>query len=217
MLAEALTGADSHSPRFEDPLADVGSRRDAASVLAGGARLLRSHEPYRPEYRTAIYLVRDVRDVVVSYYREQRALGEFAGELPDFVDQFARGRIDGYGTWFDHVSSWLRAHRLRSGVLLLRYEDMRADTFCGLKMLLEFLGRPMPGARLREIVARNSVERELRHGPRGGDEWAGLWRGNRPWRARAASLGGWRTELTETDLQRLGPATGLLRELGYED
>jgi hypothetical protein len=36
--------------------------------MPDGSRLMHTHEPYRRDYRRVVYLVRDIRDVVLSEF-----------------------------------------------------------------------------------------------------------------------------------------------------
>src|ERR1700761_6865647 len=52
----------------EEAMPFVGRHQNAPQILVGGGRLIKTHESYRDVYRRAIFLIRDVRDVLVSYF-----------------------------------------------------------------------------------------------------------------------------------------------------
>ena len=92
----------------------------------------------------AIYLVRDPRDVAISYSyhsghenfsRTAKVMGHeghgLAGKGKNQLYQFM-------GTWSGHYRSW--ADQSAFPVLVVRYEDMLADTAAELKKMAEFLG-----------------------------------------------------------------------------
>jgi hypothetical protein len=93
-------------------------------------RLLKSHECFDPRYRSIIYIVRDPRDVAVSYYHYAIKRGWIEDKYP--IDQFVRRlltaefdvRARWAAAWDDHVLSWISTRRGKPGFLLLRYEDM---------------------------------------------------------------------------------------------
>jgi hypothetical protein len=133
----------------------VGAHVSAPCFATGQGRLLRTHEPFRKEYAKAIYLVRHVNDVALSYYSQLRQFKieiDFRAFLPDFL----RGRIDGYGSWSNHVRSWLEAD---AEVLLVRFEDMKADPERALGRILSFLGATASAKRIRAAVTNNTVSR----------------------------------------------------------
>ena len=165
LLAHALTaeGADFDSVR--DTVPRVGRHRHARPLLPDGGRVLRTHEPVEPfhgrPHQRVIYLVRDGRDVALSYVAHQRRYGTFEGDTSAFVRRFLTGEVDNYGPWHQHV---LTAHELtRSGraeVLHVRYEDLRADTVQELGRILTFCGEERGDGQpsLEEIVAANTKD-----------------------------------------------------------
>ena len=93
-------------------------------------RIIKSHQYFDPRYPRVIYIVRDPRDVVVSQYHFQRKRKLVPDEFPlaKFVDQFIAGQTCFYGSWGEHVASWLATRYGQTGFLLLRYEDMVENT-----------------------------------------------------------------------------------------
>jgi len=97
--------------------------------------------------RAAIYVVRDPRDVAVSYAHHLGCdLATAVEHMADPVGGMARGRDRAYaqlpqhlGTWSDHVEGWLD-HDLFP-VALVRYEDLLEDPVLQLRRLVEILGR----------------------------------------------------------------------------
>jgi hypothetical protein len=149
VLGQLVTGEPSTYKSVEEVAPGVGYHRNAPRVTRGGGRLIKTHEPYRREYRRAIYLVRDVRAVAVSDYRVLTITKFPELTLDSFVDKFAAGTLDGYGTWQDHVRSWTIDRDPSSEVLVIRYEDMRADPVTHVSAAADFAGL---GAS-RELVA----------------------------------------------------------------
>jgi len=162
-----------------------------------------------------VYLVRDVRDVVVSYYRMYRWLGYFRGTLSEFVADSVTGRVDGFGPWSVHVASWARARRVpATDIWIVTYEDLLADAPAELSKILTFLEIESTPEGLEAVVAHNTVDRmrkaetdtlEVRRS-------AGAAEGRF---VRQASRGGWREELSAKDLDRLQPALAVLASVGY--
>lgn len=144
MLAHALTGVATSFDATEDAIGTVGGRTDVPALLPGGGRILKSHEACSAGVRApgrVVYVVRDGRDVAVSYYEQSRRKGLESGAFSSFLPRFVAGEVDGYGSWGTHVTSWLDRDMARDGRLLtIRYEDLLEDPPGGLQQTLEFLG-----------------------------------------------------------------------------
>jgi hypothetical protein len=118
-------------------------------------RIFKSHLPYRwvPKGPCRyIYVVRDGRDVAVSYYYFYRAMNGFRGTFDAFFQRFMRGKTN-HGSWFDHVAGWCENKRSLN-VLLLRYEDFRRDLEGCIRRIAAFCELKVDEERLPTIVER---------------------------------------------------------------
>ena len=104
-------------------------------------RILKSHEYFDPRYRKVIYIVRDPRDVAVSYfyYLVKMNLISKSYSLSKYIDKFLNGDLDPFGSWKVNVGSWIGARCEDKDFLLLRYEDLLKDTKSQLKSIADFL------------------------------------------------------------------------------
>src|SRR5690242_4987063 len=128
-LFEILTGRESEFNAVNSGLSGPRVRRQALPVLPGEGRLLVTHEPYRKEYKKAIYLVRDARDVLLSEYAFLKALGRFSGDLDQFVITFLQGKANGFSSWRSHIHSWLDSPLAQTpNLLVVRYENLRSNS-----------------------------------------------------------------------------------------
>jgi hypothetical protein len=102
-------------------------------------RIIKIHQPYRPllfaRPRRAILLMRDPRDVMVSYYHMAQATraprGRFEGVFSDFI----RHPRFGLKAWMCHYDSWQSR-----ATLVVRYEAMREDTAREYRRVFRALG-----------------------------------------------------------------------------
>jgi hypothetical protein len=100
-----------------------------------------------------IYVVRDGKDVAVSYYHFYVSHLFFRGGFSDFFDHyFMKGKVQ-YGLWFRHVSEWLE-NKDRLELLILRYEDLVKDMEECLHKIISFCGLEIPAERFPEIMER---------------------------------------------------------------
>jgi Sulfotransferase domain len=182
-------------------------------------RIMKSHEYFNPRFRKVVYIVRDPRDVAVSQFHFYRKRRRIADDYPieHFVSRFVAGDTSDYGSWGDNVASWLVARQKSPAFLLLRYEDMVAQTAPALTRVAEFLGMDASPERVAQAVERSSAEqmRKLE----GKNATASVTRNTRqdiPF-VRAAGAGGWRQTLPESCVAELETAWApLMKWLGYE-
>jgi len=162
LMAQAMTGHEVDYDAIRDTMPPVGRHRRAPSLLPTGGRVARTHEPMQPwrgkPEQPVIYLVRDGRDVCMSYFNHVRRQGQ-VWELPAFAEAFIVGGVDGYGPWHEHARAGLEAARATpASMLVLRYEELRADPVVHLGNVLSFLGIDTPARDLEEVVAANQAE-----------------------------------------------------------
>lgn len=183
-------------------------------------RIIKSHQYFDPRYPDVIYIVRDPRDVVVSQYHFQRKRKLIGDNLPlaSFVDRFIAGQTCFYGSWGEHVASWLATRHGRPGFLLLRYEDMVADTQRELAKVAAFLKVDATSQQLARAVERSSAD-TMRQLEKSQAQQFSSTKNTRQDIAfvRAARAGGWRESLPEACALQLEEAWGRwIQWLGYE-
>ena len=121
-------------------------------------RYLKSHETVDSRYPTVIYVVRDPRDVLVSYYHYKMRLNRIPDghSIAGFAKGFIKGSLDSFGSWADHVSGWLNSREGSSGFLLVRYEDLLEYPYRETERITDFLGISCSQARVRQAVEQAS-------------------------------------------------------------
>ncbi len=184
-------------------------------------RIIKSHESFDPRYKKVIYIVRDPRDVLVSYYEFQLkrlVITEDCG-LEEFVPRFMDSEFEPKtGSWRDHVVSWTATRGGQKDFLLLRYEDMLADTHDAGTKIASFLGFDSSPERVARAVELSSVER-MRKLER---EQSGQWKETKKTRqdkpfVRKGTAGGWKSALPQSCVDQIESAWGdVMRSVGYE-
>ena len=185
-------------------------------------RVIKSHQYFDPRYKRLIYIVRDPRDVALSYYDFQRKYRQIEDGYPlsQYVSDFVGARLSSadWGTWGENVGSWIAARQKHPGFLLLRYEDMIVDTERELVKIAAFLGIEPNRQLLANTIDRSSAERMRGLEKTQGSEWVSTKnkRSDIPF-IRTASSGGWRNLLPSDAIAVIESAWGpLMSSLGYE-
>ncbi|HLR61015.1 MAG TPA: sulfotransferase domain-containing protein [Lentibacillus sp.] len=121
-------------------------------------RLVWSHDRYNPSYPKVIYLVRDPRDVVISYYHHfQKYYGE-TRDFDEYFDAFMEGDI-GPGMWDANIESWLdKQEKIKNGFLLVKYEDLLENTSKEAKRIINFLNLDRTEQEINEAVNWSSFD-----------------------------------------------------------
>jgi hypothetical protein len=207
---------------IEKLIPDTSSQSNRALKARPRPRIIKTHEYFDHRYGKIIYIVRDPRDVALSYYDFQRKYRQIEDGYPleRYVDDLVAGRLNssGWGTWSENVASWFFTRGKRKEFLLLRYEDMMSDTTRELARIATFLGiEPQPD-RLQRAIERSSADhmRELEKLESG--KWVATKnrRNDIPF-VRVAKSGGWRKSLPESCVRQIETAWGdLMITLGYE-
>jgi hypothetical protein len=184
-------------------------------------RVIKSHECFDPRYKRIIYIVRDPRDVVISYYEFQlkrRVISDDCS-LEEFLPRFMESEFEPKtGSWRDHVVSWIATRSGQKSFLLLRYEDMIADTQKESAKIASFLGLNSDPERIARAVALSSADRMRKLEKEQSRQWKETrkTRQDKPFVRKAAS-GGWKSTLPERCVAQLESAWGdAMRSVGYE-
>ncbi len=211
-LYEILSGQEASFHAVNAAVRGVGRHKFAAHLLPGNGRLIATHEQYRNDYKKAIYLVRDVRDVILSEFAYTRALEFFRGDLDEFLNVFLCGKISGFGPWPRHITSWLNSPIAGTdNMLVMRFEDLRQNPNEGFSRMADFLGVRVDQERIRRAVANNLLEKMKEK------EQAEPQRASVKDRfVRSGSVQAWRSKLSPAQVQFIEKHAGsLLLQLGY--
>jgi hypothetical protein len=138
--------------------------------------------------------------------------------MEKFVTRFLAGETCPHGSWGQNVSTWLTTSEGNPRFLLLRYEDLVADTARELAKVVAFLDLSAGPERIAQAVERSSADRMRQLEKRQPDKNE-LMKGSRKDLSfvRAAGSGGWRSDLPAPMVAQIEAAWGsLMQHLGYE-
>ncbi|XP_036847952.1 sulfotransferase 1A1 isoform X1 [Manis javanica] len=134
-------------------------------------RILKTHLPLALLPQTlldqkvkVVYVARNAKDVVVSYYHFYRMakVHPEPGTWDSFLEKFMDGEVS-YGSWYQHVQEWWELSHTHP-VLYLFYEDMKENPKREIHKILEFVGHSLPEEIVDRIVQHTSFQ-EMQKNP----------------------------------------------------
>lgn len=117
----------------------------------GNPMFFKSHHLPTSKYRKVVYLIRDGRDVVVSYYHFLVALRGSTVSYQDLLDD--SDSILRWGAWHEHVDKWCQ-NPYGAELLIIKYEDLQTDPVSELEKFCDFANITRE-AKLLETVIEN--------------------------------------------------------------
>jgi hypothetical protein len=243
VLFEILTNDKAEFLNVNQLLPELGTHEKATHVLPNDGRFIKTHHSYRPEYKRAVYLMRDLRDVMLSNWARDKEMGfsqyfDNGQGMDGYIESFLQGKVTRFGSWQSHVESWVNCPLAKNGnLLVVRYEDLRKDTEPGLLEMLNFLGIERNRDQVRKAIENNSLRAMREKEEKAKNSGATLGKGTLLRKhnldredgrfVRSGSVGGWREKLSQEqnemvtryageDLLRAGYPAGLHDEAQVE-
>jgi hypothetical protein len=178
----------------------------------GDPRFFLCHATCDRQLPKVVYMLRDPRDVMVSYWHYRHFLDKnFDVPLLDYI----AGDDHWPCEWDDHVASWMLAAQRHPNVMIVRYEGLHTDPATVLRSVLEFAGVPYDEARLFAAIEasrfenmRAAEERVGVHGKAGDPDERFVRRGR---------VGSWQEEMGFAELRVIEEKYGkVMHAVGYE-
>lgn len=198
-------------PDINDPYFAGGHWEEFSSLP--DPRFFYVHAPYDPSFPKVVYVLRDPRDVMVSYFHHRRMTDErFCYSMQEFISSDKHFPC----RWDKHVAGWLLDNR-HPHLHLVRYEEMHRDIQGTLRRVLDFVGLRYTEADVLQAVEASRFERmrsvEEKFGLAGPEVLS-----NTDERfVRKGKIGSWRDELNEESVRILEQKYGaVMRKVGYE-
>ncbi|MGD9873485.1 MAG: sulfotransferase domain-containing protein [Kiritimatiellia bacterium] len=179
--------------------------------------VVQTHQLFTPHYRHNIVVIRDPRDVWVSFYFHERYL-EGSASLYGFDDEKSHaenllscmrqkltdpGKSTPWFSYADFLNSW----QGRQGVVWVKYENLQADTAGELTRMIREMGmNPIPD-RIAYAVDANRFEKISGREPGQEDVTS---------HKRKGIVGDWKNYFTQEMGKLVHEHQPFLYELGYE-
>ena len=113
----------------------------------------KTHHLPKKEYKKVIYLIRDGRDVMTSYYFMNQNLGK----NHTMKDMFIDGKGVFPSKWHEHVEQWLK-NPFNSEIIYIKYEDLLINPINELEKICAFANINRTADQLKEINSGNSFD-----------------------------------------------------------
>jgi hypothetical protein len=111
----------------------------------------KTHHLPKPKYRRVIFLIRDPKDVLVSYYHFKK---NFYGNAD--LDKMIYDKKGEFQEWKTHTNQWMK-NPFNSEILTIRYEDLIRYPLDQLKSILTFLKINRSDEVLLRVIEGNSI------------------------------------------------------------
>jgi hypothetical protein len=215
VLSEAISGDEIDFDNINSYIPELKWHKQARPLLPGQGRVIKTHEAYRKEYQKAIYIVRDVRDCALSQHARTKEIGISDPSFDVFLEKYLEGDTNQYGTWQQHLRSWMDGPLAREGKLLvIRFEDLRKNPEDVVTRMVEFAGVNMDAERIRAALANNSVDRMRAKEEKSKKLFQSKTEAGRF--VRKGAVQGWRATMTPSQLQMFERYAGPeLARMGY--
>lgn len=219
LIANLISGSnDINFNNVNGIIPDIYINQDRTLTKQKSPRFLKSHEYFNPEYKKVIYIVRDPRDVVVSYYLYsiKRNFIKKNVALHEFLETFLQGKVDCFGSWRENVGGWLGAREGAEDFLFLRYEDMLSDTLTELIKISGFLSMDKSLKELNGCIEKSSFDNMRKLELQNDFESVKSQKSEGLYFVRSGKSGGWRDVMEKKDSDLIESKWGeLMRKIGY--
>jgi hypothetical protein len=176
-----------------------------ANITVAGIELI-------PEYLSsaAVYIVRDPRDVAVSFARHTGNTIDLAiahmCEKDNILKKHDTSITSWLSSWSGHVESWDV-----SGIVRLRYEDIKKDPETNFRTMLEAYGLKVKKKKLKKAIKQCDINRLKKQEEKTAFAEKGL-------QSKFFGQGkGWQNELTENQVKKIEIDHGeVMEKMGYK-
>jgi hypothetical protein len=113
-------------------------------------RIIKSHNSFNPFYKKGFLILRDPKDIMVSYYHYKKKLNSYEKDISSFIreDKF------GINSWVRHTESWLSQCYPSQRINLFFYEDFKDNPNQELKRIFDLVGYDF-----NSVIIENAVEK----------------------------------------------------------
>ena len=113
----------------------------------------KSHNLPDPRYKKVIYIVRDGRSALLSYYHMLKDMGQEVS-----LEELYKGELKIFGVeWHEHIEEW-EQNPYNADILFIKYEDLVKDKIRVLLEICQFINIKRTEEELKEVSKLSSLE-----------------------------------------------------------
>lgn len=125
--------------------------------IYGLPRIIKSHSSYNPFYNRVIFLVRNPKDVIVSYYHYLITHEVIPSHWT--LTQFIQHKQYGISPWLKHTKSWISNSKQGQNIQIFTYENMLNSPKENLSKIMNLLGIETNESTLEKAISLTSKEK----------------------------------------------------------
>ncbi|QDO93678.1 sulfotransferase domain-containing protein [Formosa sediminum] len=140
----------------------------------GVINFFKTHHLPKPNYKKVIYLVRDGRDAMVSYYHFNKNLG-----VDVTLEEMVKYGKNVYpAKWVEHVNSWQK-NPYNADILIIRYEDLLNQPLIELNKICSFVNIERSEELLNKVIVGNEIDKMRKRVKQTGGLGNKMWEGDK--------------------------------------
>ncbi|MEN8126152.1 MAG: sulfotransferase domain-containing protein [Bacteroidota bacterium] len=182
-------------------------------------RIIKSHERYIESYPKVIYIYRDPRDVVISFYFYHKKYNtNFNDSITEFIQKFINGVDSRYDPWDTHLKEWFNSPlNAQDNILFLKYEDIKTNEFKAVETVAKFLELNADEQEIKQAIDNSSFQKMQLLEKKQSNTSSYLKNSNKAINFVRSGKSEWRKYFTEELKNQFKTKYGnFLIELGYE-
>ncbi|NNE14187.1 MAG: hypothetical protein HKN51_04380 [Saprospiraceae bacterium] len=107
----------------------------------------KSHELPQPQYKKVIYIMRDGREALLSFYHMRKNMGHDIS-----LEELYSGKLKIFNTtWQEHIQQW-ESNPFEAEILWLKFEDLKLKKEKELKKICKFLNIERSDDEIKKVV-----------------------------------------------------------------
>ncbi len=179
--------------------------------MAPQPRILSTHSLFRKDIERSVYVIRDGRDSVASFYHYSVTRNDINIPVGLWVSRYLKG--DFGPRWDTHINSWLGTGKqcLGESILVIRFEELLANTKIELANICQFLGIEYDESALNTAIESSSIpnmkkwEQSEGHNSEGNASFY-----------RKGTVGDWKNTFSDAEIKKIMECSeDALRLAGY--